>query len=242
MPCAACQEVRSGPAVQHICPAVHRDCIVAAAGVDEPIVIADTDIQVVAGDADILVLHTDDRTGVGVRQARGRRICIQIGGVEACARDRVVVDVVGRRASLMSWVAGSLDGILWLQMLRSRYQDGSVISDLTDCAGKRNDLNARKVELNADWYDAGTCEMAITSNASRLPLVMLLPDRDCDPRVKCAERRAGTAQLAAVRASATNGNGVQAIANTLIAGSHRPDARARHRSARSRRNHFQAMT
>jgi hypothetical protein len=56
---------------------------------------------------------------------------------------------------------------------------------------------------------------------------MLLPDRDCGPRVKCSERRAGTAQLAAVRASATNGNGVQAIANTLIAGSHRPDARGK---------------
>src|ERR1700722_5747325 len=92
----ACQEVRSTTTVEYIGPAVHRDCIVAAAGVDEPIVIADTDIQVVAGYADILVLQTADGAGVGVRQARGRRSYSGVVGDEACAGNRIVVaDIVG---------------------------------------------------------------------------------------------------------------------------------------------------
>src|ERR1700729_4115378 len=95
---AACQEVRSTTAVEYIGAAVHRDCIVAAAGVDEPIVIADTDIQVVAGYADILVLQTADRAGVGLRKAGGYRSCRRIVGGKACTGDRVVVaNIVGRR-------------------------------------------------------------------------------------------------------------------------------------------------
>src|SRR3984957_12510205 len=88
---AACQEVRSTTAVQDVCPAMRRNCIVATTGVDEPIVIADADIQVVAGYADILVLQTADRAGVGVRQAGGYRSCRRIVGGKACTGDRVVV-------------------------------------------------------------------------------------------------------------------------------------------------------
>ena len=65
-PSAASQEVRTGPTVQHICPAVHRNSVVATTRMDEPIVIAHTDIQVVAGYADILVLQTADWPGVEV--------------------------------------------------------------------------------------------------------------------------------------------------------------------------------
>src|ERR1700727_725866 len=110
---AACQEVRSTTAVQDVWPAMRRNCIVATTGVDEPIVIADADIQVVAGYADILVLQTADRAGVVARQGAAVPTVVssETKPARATGSSSPISWVAG--LSLILWIAGSSDCIFY---------------------------------------------------------------------------------------------------------------------------------
>ena len=93
---------------------MRRNCIVATTGVDEPIVIADTDIQVVAGYADILVLQTADRAGVGVARpgaAVPTVVSSETKPARATGSSSPISWVAG--LSLILWIAGSSDCIFY---------------------------------------------------------------------------------------------------------------------------------
>src|SRR4029077_10028753 len=61
---ATSQEVRSGTTIQNIDAVANRNCVFAAAAMDEPTRCAGADVQVLGGDIDILILQFRHRAGV----------------------------------------------------------------------------------------------------------------------------------------------------------------------------------